>query len=55
MRECNLCGGGLVLLGTLGDTEHSKCVCCGMVYSNKPSEDGELVEAFPRDEYGVAA
>ena len=28
-ESCELCGGELAILGTLGNREHYRCVCCG--------------------------
>lgn len=32
-HECSVCGGQLMLLGTLGKLTHSKCRNCGMEFS----------------------
>jgi tRNA(Ile2) C34 agmatinyltransferase TiaS len=39
MQNCNLCDGDLALLGSLGSTNHYRCVNCGMQFSEKPLRD----------------
>jgi hypothetical protein len=34
-RQCGLCGGELILLGTLGNRRHYRCRACGMDWSRK--------------------
>lgn len=37
MRKCRLCGGILMLLGSLGKRKHYRCRNCGMDWSYKKS------------------
>lgn len=41
---CQICGGILIYLGTLGKLVHSRCRNCGMTFSHK-HYDGDEIEA----------
>lgn len=43
--SCGICGGDLMLLGTLGNRVHSRCRSCGMDY-NEEAEREEKENEF---------
>lgn len=38
-EECALCGGPLMEMGTLGQTQHLRCRNCGMMFVKEPRSD----------------
>jgi len=44
-RHCTQCGGPLVLLGVLGDLEHSRCRNCGMNHEVQCEDEASLARA----------
>ena len=39
MDSCSICGGELVLLGSLGDLTYGRCRCCGADQTYTPDDD----------------
>ena len=39
--ECEVCGGGVGLMGSLGNLEHYQCRNCGLWTHNQKGVDGE--------------